>query len=136
MRNTRNWTEGQKWQLAAETGFACAYCQVIFGSVVRRPGHDSEVTRLELDHIVPVSWSGHEGGEVDVVASCQVCNGLKGDRLFDSVDNARRHIDRLWVRAHYVVEFIPTRSNFEDPDGWAIEFARHMRITGIREDSE
>ena len=135
-RSSKNWTDDQRWRIAAETGFACAYCQVIFGSVVRRPGRDPRVTVMELDHLVPVAWTGQEGGEGDVVGSCQVCNGLKSDKVFDSILNTRRHLDRLWVRARYVVEFIPTRSNIEDPDGWAREYARHQRATGVRFDAE
>lgn len=135
-RDLKTWTDSQRWWIAAETGFACAYCQVIFGSVVRRPGHAPMVTRMQVDHFIPVSWTGQEGDRENCVAACQICNGLKQDMLFDSVVNARRHLDRLWVRGGYEVEFIPTRSNFEDPEGWAREYARYLRTAGLRMDAE
>ncbi|MEH0631745.1 HNH endonuclease signature motif containing protein [Streptomyces stelliscabiei] len=135
-RNLKLWTDHQRWLIAAETGFACAYCQVIFGSVARRPGHESVVVRMQVDHVIPFAFTGHEGERENVVAACQICNSLKQDTIFDSIVNARRHLDRLWVKAGYVIEFIPTRSHFEDPDGWAKEYARHMRTIGVRQDAE
>lgn len=121
--------------LAAETGFACAYCQVAFGSVARRPGHEPVVVVMEADHFIPFTLTRRDE-EGNYVAACQICNGLKQDTVFDSVINARRHIDRLWVRAGYVIEFIPTRSHFEDPEGWAREYARYLRTIGVRQDAD
>mgnify|MGYP001559393408 CR=1 FL=1 len=135
-RTTKTWTDNQRWQLAAETGFACAYCQVLFGSAARRPGHELVIVRMEVDHIRPFAWTGHEVDTENCVAACQICNGLKQDAIFDSIVNARRHLDRLWVRAGYAIDFIPTRSHFEDPEGWAKEYARHMRTLGVRQDAE
>lgn len=135
-RDLKQWTDHQRWLIAAETGFACAYCQVIFGSVARRPGHEAVIVRMQVDHVIPFAFTGHEGERENVVAACQICNGLKQDTIFDSIINARRHLDRLWVRAGYVIEFIPTRSHFEDPDGWAREYARHMRTIGVRQDAD
>lgn len=93
--------------------------------------------RLEVDHIVPTAWTGERLDRPEnLVASCQVCNRLKSDKIFASVDDARRHLDRRWVQEGYVVTFVPIRSNYEDPDEWARAYARHMRIRGIREDAE
>ena len=121
-RNTKTWTDNERWMIAAQTGFACAYCQVVFGSVARRPGHEPAIVRMEVDHIVPVAWTGHENDRENCVAACQICNALKQDDVFDSIINARRHLD--------------TRSHFEDPDGWAKEYARYMRAIGVRQDAE
>lgn len=136
MRTLKQWTDDQRWRLAAETGFACAYCQIIFGSVIRRPGREPVVVRMEVDHFKPVAWTGIEDDRDNCVAACQICNRLKADLLFDSVINARRHLDRLWVTAGYVVEFIPSRSHFEDPDGWAREYTRYLRTIGVRQDAD
>ncbi|MFD7465081.1 HNH endonuclease [Streptomyces tendae] len=136
IRNLKQWSDHQRWMLAAETGFACAYCQVVFGAAVRRPGREHVIVRLQVDHVRPWSWTGLEDDIENCVAACQICNGLKQDDIFDSIINARRHLDRLWVRAGYVIEFIPTRSNFEDPDGWAREYARYLRSIGARMDAE
>ncbi|WP_329114525.1 HNH endonuclease [Streptomyces sp. NBC_01353] len=135
-RNTKHWTDHQRWLLAAETGFACAYCQILFGSVVRKPRREPTILRLNVDHFMPFAWTRREDDLLNCVAACQICNGLKQDTIFDSVVNARRHLDRLWVKAGYLVEFIPTRSNFEDPAGWAREYARYLRTAGIRMDAE
>lgn len=136
VRDLRPWTDHQKWMLAAETGFACAYCQIIFGSVVRRPGRDSVLVRMEVDHFIPFAWTTREIEPSNYIAACQICNGLKQDSIFDSVINARRHLDRKWVQAGYSVEFIPTRSHFEDPEGWAREYSRYMRTIGVRQDAD
>jgi len=135
-RHLKHWTDTQRWIIAAETGFACAYCQIIFGSVVSRPGHEPRVLRMQVDHFIPVSWTGREGDRANCVAACQICNALKQDAIFDSVVNARRQLDRLWVKGGYRVEFIPARSNFEDPDGWARDYARYLRTVGVRMDAE
>lgn len=135
-RALKQWTDHQRWLIAAETGFACAYCQIIFGSVVRRPGNEPIIIRMQVDHFRPVSWTGRESDRENCVASCQICNGLKQDSLFDSIINARRHLDRLWVKNGYVVEFIPTRSHFEDPEGWARDYSRYLRTIGVRQDAE
>lgn len=135
-RETKSWNDNERWLLAAETGFACAYCQVIFGSVARRPRHEAVIVRMEVDHIRPLVLTQRENDLENCVAACQICNSLKQDSVFDSIINARRTLDRLWVRAGYKIEFIPTRSHFEDPEGWAREYARHMRATGVRQDAE
>lgn len=136
-RELKRWTDTQRWLLAAETGFACAYCQVIFGSAARRPGRELVIVRMEIDHVIPFALTGHNGDNWEnCVAACQICNGLKQDTIFDSIVNARRHLDRLWVKAGYRIEFIPTRSHFEDPEGWAKEYARYMRTIGVRQDAE
>jgi hypothetical protein len=91
---------------------------------------------MEVDHVRPLIWTQTEDDQENCVAACQICNALKQDFIFDSIVNARRTIDRLWVAAGYKIEFIPTRSHFEDPDGWAMEYARHMRAIGVRQDAD
>lgn len=136
MREVRTWTDNQRWTFAAETGFACIYCAVVFGSVARRPRHEPVIVVMEVDHFKPVAWTGIEIDKDNFVAACQICNGFKQDMLFDSIANARRHIDRQWVKHGYVIEFIPTRSHFEDPEGWAREYSRYLRTIGVRQDAD
>lgn len=131
VRDTANVSDSLRFELALAAGFACAYCLVKFGSVVTRPGRGDALTRLEADHVIPVSWTGREYDRPNLVAACQVCNNLKNATVFDSITNARRFIDREWVRCHYAVVWSPTRSNFEDPEGWAMEYSRYMRAIGV-----
>ncbi|MEW1803247.1 HNH endonuclease signature motif containing protein [Streptomyces virginiae] len=136
MRETKQWTDSERWALASETGFACAYCEVIFGSVARRPGSEPRIVRMVVEHFTPVSWTGIELDAENLVAACQICNSIKSAHLFDTVANARRYINRRWVQLGYVIEFIPTRSHFEAPELWAREYARYLRTVGIRQDAE
>lgn len=74
----------------------CIYCERRFGSWVRRRGAPQRVglaIRLCVtwDHFVPFSFVRSNPDE-NFVAACQVCNGIKRDRLFGTVDEARVYI--------------------------------------------
>ena len=68
----------------------CLYCSGRFGSVVRHNGKPS-VLRVCWDHLVPYSYN-QDNGHHNFVASCQLCNSIKGSLMFQSVHDARVHI--------------------------------------------
>lgn len=68
----------------------CLYCGCRFGSAIRR-GYRSVVLRLEWDHMVPFDHL-RANPEDNWAASCHVCNGIKADYLFDTIEQARNYI--------------------------------------------
>lgn len=65
----------------------CFYCGVPFGSVQYRK--DKMVTiRINWDHSLPYSYSQNNHAD-NFVAACHVCNGIKSDKIFQDVDEAR-----------------------------------------------
>lgn len=71
---------------------SCAYCQNPFGSLVHRRDRSTQL-RLVWDHFVPYSVSGDSSDE-NFVPACQLCNSLKRDLWFQSVEEARSYIVR------------------------------------------
>lgn len=73
----------------------CVYCERSFGGVVTRVR--AGVARLvdvkvQWDHFVPYSYI-RQNGDCNFVAACQICNGLKKDRLFQTLEEAQ-----IWIR--------------------------------------
>jgi hypothetical protein len=83
----------KKWkELAKESDFRCIYCgcdllsnEHIYASAVG-------------EHFIPRSRGGAE-----VVVSCGLCNKVKRDRKFDSIEEARKELKRL--RKEYLEKF-------------------------------
>ena len=57
-------------------GGICAYC-----------GDDATV----VDHIIPFDW-GYDDSEDNLVASCELCNLLASNMVFDSLNAKRKYI--------------------------------------------
>ena len=81
--------------LVKSQGGKCAYCLKVFGSRVFKPG---KIVTLHAvaEHFVPKS----AGGEV-LYASCQICNLLKSNYLFDSIEECREWLAKAWKRSRY-----------------------------------
>jgi hypothetical protein len=72
----------------------CLYCGLRIGSVIRYKKRD-RVLIFNLDHFRPVCR--HKGrkdynGKNLLIPSCQVCNKVKGNKLFDSFPEAKNYI--------------------------------------------
>ncbi len=68
----------------------CLYCELPFDSVVLRGNRTTRLTP-RWDHLIPFNYSQDNCPE-NFVAACQVCNGIKGDKCFDTITDARDHI--------------------------------------------
>lgn len=68
----------------------CLYCECMFGSSVRRR---EKVVRLTIcwDHFSPYSYS-RDNGPDNFVAACQICNGIKSNKIFDTLESAQVYI--------------------------------------------
>ena len=107
----------------AAQGHVCIYCGLPFGSVVTsRSG--TTILNAVADHFIPWSMGG-SGYADNCVACCQKCNGSKRDLLFDSLEEARRHIHTC-NRKHFSIDFIPSTANTEDPIVWAREYSQYL----------
>ncbi len=86
--------------LLLEFGNGCAYCRMQFGTLVEW-GKRRAVLRLVWDHFIPFIATGDSSDE-NFRPACQLCNGLKRDRLFQSLEEAQgfvaRSFDRKGVR--------------------------------------
>jgi len=71
----------------------CLYCQKRLGSAVIRKGKLTWL-RVTWDHLVPFSY-GQNNNAINLVAACQICNGIKGSLMFATVEEARAYIVSL-----------------------------------------
>jgi hypothetical protein len=68
-------------------GGRCLYCQLPIGTRVRR--HSQPVALVaNWDHFVPFAYLA-QNPDANWVLSCQVCNGIKSSRIFQTVEAAR-----------------------------------------------
>lgn len=71
---------------AAQLG-RCLYCELPIGTRVKRNGKTVALT-AQWDHFVPYSYLA-QNPDANWVLACQVCNNIKNDRMFKTVDEAR-----------------------------------------------
>lgn len=120
----RVYTPAYIYRRVERQGHRCVYCLLPYGTVVRR--HGKEVTQKPRgDHFVPWAWN-EVTDETNLVAACQICNGIKSSNLFETVDECRRFVMGERWRREYRVLFIPTHPLTESPWAWASEYARWM----------
>jgi hypothetical protein len=77
----------------------CLYCDRLFGSFVFR--YDRLIRlRLHWDHLVP--WAYDQNNEhVNFGAACHICNGIKSNLMFRSVEDAKIYIAEKWKSKGY-----------------------------------
>lgn len=68
----------------------CFYCGVRFGSVRHRDGKPFLI-RIHWDHKLPYAYSQNNSNG-NFVASCHVCNQMKSDKIFQTVDEAQIYL--------------------------------------------
>jgi hypothetical protein len=77
---------------AAQLG-RCLYCELPIGTRVKRNGKTVALT-AQWDHFVPFSYLA-QNPDANWVMACQVCNNIKSDRMFKTVEEARAVILRV-----------------------------------------
>jgi 5-methylcytosine-specific restriction endonuclease McrA len=71
------------------SGFRCVYCG--------RGGPSFEGwLQLTVDHFVPTSLGGPETELSNLKTACHVCNVMKGDKPYTSVEDASRKLKPMW----------------------------------------
>ena len=68
----------------------CFYCEIPFGEICYKNEKPIKL-KINWDHFVPFDY-GYNNGSTNFVASCQICNGIKADKFFDTVESARSYV--------------------------------------------
>lgn len=83
-----------RMQILAEQGHQCLYCDRAFGEWALWRG---KLIRLRLvwDHLMPWShqWNNDRN---NFAACCHICNGVKSNLIFATVDEVRAHVQKTW----------------------------------------
>lgn len=82
----------------------CFYCGNKFGSLYTRGSYIGTLT-VHWDHVVPFSFSRNNNQE-NIVASCNVCNLYKSNRMFDNVEELRKYLKSRFEQKRITVEEI------------------------------
>ena len=72
----------------------CKYCNHLFGSYVFK-NNKVIVLQVVWDHHIPYSYGANNNTE-NFVAACQICNGFKSNKIFDSLEQLVDYIKRKW----------------------------------------
>lgn len=89
-------TKKQRQELSDSQGGLCFYCFNAFGTMYIRGSTVGHLT-LNVDHSVPYSYLQSSESH-NLVAACHVCNMLKGNRLFDTIEEARAYVEAAWQK--------------------------------------
>jgi hypothetical protein len=68
----------------------CIYCEMQFGGYALREGRAIKL-KVVFDHFVPYSFTQNNYA-YNFVASCHICNGIKSDKCFPDLEEARAYI--------------------------------------------
>ena len=75
----------------------CLYCNRTFGSHTTY-NKQLVVIGVEWDHFIPYALL-QDNTTTNYVAACQICNGFKGDRCFQTVEEAQIYLQAQWARS-------------------------------------
>jgi len=76
-----------KKEILQQQDYRCAYCWKPFGDYVKRKGRMVKLV-VHFDHQIPFSYV-RETKAHNILAACHVCNGLKSDHIFQTLDDVR-----------------------------------------------
>jgi len=68
----------------------CLYCRWPLDGSVLRNGKRIRL-KVHWDHRIPFSY-GQNNAAGNFVAACQICNGIKSDKFFEDLDDAKTYI--------------------------------------------
>ena len=79
MKNRHGFHSHKREKVLKEYGYVCVYCGE---------------TATCVDHIQPYCWS-HNNDYENLVASCDDCNKIAGDKIFDNFQQKREYIQDI-----------------------------------------
>lgn len=110
----RQLTKAKKKDILNEQNFSCFYCRRRFGSLAKR-GKKLIRLRINWDHIVPYSYSFNNSAE-NFVAACHICNSLKSDYVFNSLEEAQVFLELRRAEKGYAdLLKLPTTDESDPP---------------------
>ncbi len=86
-------------KILEEQEHRCFYCNRPFGSYVYRKNKPFRLA-IEFDHVVPYSYV-ESRREFNFVAACHICNGLKTDKMFKTLEEAQIYLCSAWEGRGY-----------------------------------
>lgn len=88
-------------QKMIEQEFRCFYCDLAFGEIVHKRKRNM-ILRVEWDHQVPYAYSQNNKDD-NFVAACQICNRIKKDFCFDTIEEAKSYVSEKRAEKGYVL---------------------------------
>ena len=79
-----------KKEILQNQNYRCIYCEKSFDGYVWRKGKGIKL-KVAWDHFLPFCFS-YNNHETNFLAACQICNGIKSDLVFDSIQEAQTYI--------------------------------------------
>lgn len=78
----------------------CFYCGNRFNKLIHKNGY--QVFQPQIDHVLPFSYSFNDDFD-NLVLACQICNRIKADYIFDTIEQAMTYVrkkasDRIKVQ--------------------------------------
>lgn len=90
----RQFGSGLVRKIAKQQNNKCYWCGREFDTHIIK--HDKIVTlTIHIDHIIPFAYSQNNTNE-NFVASCNICNLFKGDKVFDNNDDCVNFLTDRW----------------------------------------
>ena len=83
-------TKADKDRILRSQDNRCFYCGASFGSIRFRHGIPL-IIKIEWDHQLPFAYSQNNYAN-NFVASCKVCNGIKSDHIFQTIEEAQVYL--------------------------------------------
>jgi 5-methylcytosine-specific restriction endonuclease McrA len=95
----KNLPVSEKQRILKEQNYSCIYCTEKFGSYVARIDKVIKV-RAHFDHVIPYSFA-QNNHKNNFVAACSICNGIKHDFVFETLEEARKYIMEIRDKKRY-----------------------------------
>lgn len=94
-------------KLLSEQDGKCAYCSLpMWHWVFDTKRKIARQLKIHWDHVVP--WEYSRTNKTDFVAACGICNGLKSDKIFQTMGEAMLYLDGIrGNRYEYLGETCP-----------------------------
>ena len=83
-------SKGRRKELLEQQENKCIYCGQLFGTYAKKKRKTVKL-QVRYDHFMPYC-SAFNNKDENYVAACNICNGIKADKSFDSIEAARDHI--------------------------------------------
>lgn len=79
----------------------CIYCSIPFGTPFWSTRQKKILTtRVCYDHLVPFKYS-QDNRDINFVCACQLCNAIKYDMIFQTIEEARLYVNKRRAQKGY-----------------------------------
>lgn len=97
----KNLTKEEKEEILAIQDYRCKYCGRKFNTIYYDKKRKQTLNLLiHYDHKIPFSYS-FNNKKYNMVAACNLCNSVKYNKVFDSIDLIREYINKKLDKKRY-----------------------------------